>query len=81
MIIVVGSLAAFLYNLSVYYFTRAASALAVMIAANFIKVLLISLSAVQTGVDSAVQVNDSFVSYCSFLPRISNYDLRLRLLA
>ena len=46
-VIAVGSLSAFFYNLSVYYFTRAASALAVMIASNFIKVLLIILSALQ----------------------------------
>lgn len=56
MIIIVGSTAAFIYNLSIYYFTRAASALAVMIASNLIKVLLIALSAMQTGVDTVVQL-------------------------
>ena len=56
LVIIVGSLAAFIYNLSVYYFTRAASALAVMVASNFIKVCIIVLSAIQTSLNSAVQV-------------------------
>jgi len=47
MIIILGSSAAFAYNLSVYYFTRAASALTVMIASNFIKVCLLLLSMLQ----------------------------------
>ena len=45
-IIFAGSTAAFCYNMTVFYFTMVASALAVMVATNLLKVLLITASAV-----------------------------------
>jgi len=45
-IILAGSTAAFCYNMSVFYFTLVASALAVMVATNLLKVILITTSAV-----------------------------------
>lgn len=49
-IIGAGSLSAFVYNLSIYYFTLVASALTVMVATNLLKVCLIATSAVIEGV-------------------------------
>jgi drug/metabolite transporter (DMT)-like permease len=45
-IIILGSLAAFGYNMSVFYFTMVASAVAVMVATNLLKVVLITVSAI-----------------------------------
>jgi len=45
-ILILGSLAAFGYNISVFYFTMVASAVAVMVATNLLKVLLITVSAI-----------------------------------
>ena len=49
-IILAGSLAAFSYNMTVFYFTMVASALAVMVATNLLKVLLITAAAVMENV-------------------------------
>jgi len=70
LVIAVGSCTAFFYNLSVYYFTRAASALAVMIASNFIKVLLIILSALQ---DSKSTSWLNVVGICIFFSGVVSY--------
>jgi len=69
-IIIVGSTTAFFYNLAVYYFTRAASALAVMISSNFVKILVIVLSAVQ---DSSSTTALNVVGICIFLCGIVSY--------
>merc|ERR1711988_466084 len=49
-IIILGSLAAFGYNMSVFYFTMVASAVAVMVATNLLKVVLITVSAIMENV-------------------------------
>jgi len=49
-IILVGSFAAFAYNMSIYNFTRLASAVAVMVTTNLLKVLLITAAAVVEGI-------------------------------
>jgi len=49
-IILTGSFAAFAYNMSIYNFTRLASAVAVMVTTNLLKVLLITAAAVVEGI-------------------------------
>jgi len=49
-IILAGSSAAFAYNMSIYNFTRLASAVAVMVTTNLLKVLLITAAAVVEGI-------------------------------
>merc|ERR1712216_233408 len=49
-IILVGSFAAFAYNMSIYNFTRLASAVAVMVTTNLLKVLLITAAAGVEGI-------------------------------
>jgi len=49
-IILAGSLAAFCYNMTVFYFTMVASALAVMVATNLLKVLLITAAAIMENI-------------------------------
>jgi len=49
-IILVGSTAAFAYNMSIYNFTKLASAVAVMVTTNLLKVLLITAAAVVEGI-------------------------------
>merc|ERR1712166_509566 len=49
-IILTGSFAAFAYNMSIYNFTRLASAVAVMVTTNLLKVLLITAAALVEGI-------------------------------
>merc|ERR1719201_3271344 len=49
-IILIGSCAAFAYNMSIYNFTKLASAVAVMVTTNLLKVLLITAAAVLEGI-------------------------------
>jgi len=49
-IILIGSVSAFFYNMSIFYFTKLASAVAVMVSTNLLKVLLISVAALVEGV-------------------------------
>jgi drug/metabolite transporter (DMT)-like permease len=49
-IILIGSCAAFAYNMSIYNFTKLASAVAVMVTTNLLKVLLITAAAVVEGI-------------------------------
>jgi drug/metabolite transporter (DMT)-like permease len=49
-IILIGSFAAFAYNMSIYNFTKLASAVAVMVTTNLLKVLLITAAAVVEGI-------------------------------
>merc|ERR1712205_19760 len=49
-IILIGSFAAFMYNMSIFYFTKLASAVAVMVSTNLLKVALITAAAVLEGI-------------------------------
>jgi len=49
-IILIGSFAAFAYNMSIYNFTKLASAVSVMVTTNLLKVLLITAAAVVEGI-------------------------------
>jgi len=49
-IILTGSFAAFAYNMSIYNFTKLASAVAVMVTTNLLKVLLITAAALVEGI-------------------------------
>jgi len=53
-IILVGSFAAFAYNMSIYNFTKLASAVAVMVTTNLLKVLLITAAAIVEGIRDPV---------------------------
>jgi drug/metabolite transporter (DMT)-like permease len=53
-IIITGSIVAFTYNITIYYFTKFASAVAVMVATNLLKVLLITAAAVLEGIRDPV---------------------------
>lgn len=53
-IILAGSTVAFTYNITIYYFTKFASAVAVMVATNLLKVLLITAAAILEGIRDPV---------------------------
>lgn len=62
-IICAGSLAAFGYNMSVFYYTMVASALALMVSTNLLKVVLITIAAIMENVTFWVNILGIIIFY------------------